>query len=65
MAEFHAEFTLALRGGTQLRAEAKHGVQAAVTGQDKVFAANLGIVNRSVALVHKHSHVDEQAQRYD
>ncbi|KAI6759110.1 hypothetical protein HG531_013871 [Fusarium graminearum] len=57
VAEFHAELALALSSGTKLGAEAKHGIQTAVADKSKVLATNIGIVNGSVALVHKHQNV--------
>lgn len=57
VAKLHAELALALRGGAQLRAEAKHGVEAAVADEGKVLAANLRVVDGGVALVHEHEDV--------
>lgn len=55
--ELHAELSLTLGGGSQLRAEAKHGIEGTVTDESEVFSANFSIVNRSIALVHQHQDV--------
>ena len=54
VAKLHAELALALRGCAQLRAEAKHGVQATVAGQCKILAPNICVMNCRTALVHQH-----------
>src|SRR6266536_69571 len=51
MTVLHAKFSLALCRSSQLRAETKHSVQAAVCCQSEVLRPNLGIADHRVSLV--------------
>ena len=55
--ELHAKLALALSRRAQLRAEAEHGVQAAVANQGKVLASDFRVVDGRVSLVHQHQDV--------